>query len=375
MCDSFQRNGAIGHTDDSIRNREVLHSFESSKLVRLLFKLPAFQNTISGRTKRGELLGQLAAVAMTVFAVALRFLLDPMLPPGFPYLTFFPSVIITGFVWGIFPAVTGAILSGFAAWYWFIPPVGSFSLGSQSITALLFYVIVVAIDMILLQLALYTAGSQVRAHRALASALEFQQVVANEVDHRLKNLLATVSGLVSLSQKHAATPAELATQIRHRVNAMSHSVALLRDTAQGTKAGVREAALASLLPLGVQDGERLKLDGSTEALTANGIIPLNMIFHELGTNAIKYGALSDDGGTVLIRWRVNTSENGRRLLEIVWVEQGGPSVAEPTRSGFGSELLSRITRSMGGSCEFDFRTSGLIATITMDCTNTLVVAD
>jgi two-component sensor histidine kinase len=344
-------------------------------LTQLLFKLPAFHNTIAGRTKRGEVLGQLAAIAMTVASVVLRFLLDPMLPPGFPYLTFFPVVIITGFVWGIYPALTAALLSGCAAWYWFIPPFGSFAVNVQSVTALIFYAIVVGVDIVLLQLALHTAGSQVRARQALASALQFQQVVAQEVDHRLKNLLATVSGLISLSQKHAATPADLATQLRHRVNAMSHSIALLRDTAQGVKAGLREAALASLLPLGIRDGERLHLDGGTEALTANGIIPLNMIFHELGTNAVKYGALSNEDGSVRIQWRVNGAEDGRRLLEIVWTEQDGPSVVQPTHSGFGTELLTRMARSMGGGTAFDYRASGLVATITMDCTNTLIMAD
>ncbi|MCJ8520586.1 K+-sensing histidine kinase KdpD [Pseudorhizobium tarimense] len=139
-------------------------------------------------------------MAVRGLALLARFAADPYLPPGFPYLTFFPAIIITGFVFGIYPALTCAILCGTSAWYWFIPPFNSFVVDGQTVTALLFFLVVVGINLGLPQLALSAYASQVRARDELTRAHEMQQVVSQEFDHRIKNLLATVSGLISLSQ-------------------------------------------------------------------------------------------------------------------------------------------------------------------------------
>lgn len=369
---SAHQSNTLNHpvTKAAVRAR-IARPSAASSMVELLLRLPAFTHAVNGETRRGMAYGLVAAVAMTLLSMGARFLLDPMLPPGFPYLTFFPSIIITGFVWGIIPAACSAVLSGLAAWYWFIPPYGSFNLDAQSVTALVFYVVVVVIDLGLLQLALHTAGSQARAQIALASALQLQQVVSEEVDHRLKNLLATVNGLISLSQKHATSPAELGEQLRQRVNAMSHSVALLRGAAHGAKTGVRDVVLSTLQPLGISLGERLNLDGKDEILSPNGIIPLNLILHELGTNSVKYGALSGQVGSVLVKWNVSDSEDCRGLMRLCWSERGGPKAVKPTRTGFGTELLNRMARSLGGVCDFEFEEVGLTVTITMNCTQML----
>jgi two-component sensor histidine kinase len=331
-----------------------------------LLRLPAFRNVVHGNTIAGMVAGQAAAIGIAAFALLARFLLDPYLPPGFPYLTFFPAVVITGFVWGIYPAITSGILSGLAAWYWFIPPRVGFVIDSQALTALVFYLVVITIDLGLLQLALYALRSQVKAQQALSDALQLQKVVSDEVDHRLKNLLATVSGLISLSQKHAATPAELADQLRKRIVAMNNSVALLRGVVHGEQASIRAAILAALEPLGISDGQRLTLEGPNLILGANGIIPLNLILHELATNALKYGALSNQAGTVLVEWTLVPSDEGNPLFHLVWTERLGPPTTAPSRSGFGTELLNRMSRTLGGGCSFDFDSAGLTARMTMD---------
>ncbi len=343
------------------------HDPDGSGLVRALMRLPSFDGAINGRTTRGTLIGYTAAVAMSIIALFVRFMLDPVLPPGFPYLTFFPAVIVTGFIWGVLPAVLSAALSGLFAWYWFIPPYGGFAIDVRSITALVFYVIVVAVDLGLLKLALYTAASQAKAHRALAAALETQEVVSQEVDHRLKNLLATVSGLISLSQKHAASPAELGSQLRERVNAMSHSVTLLRSSVDRTTTGVRDVIVSTLGPLGISPGERLVLEGDESILDHNGIVSLNLIIHELGTNAMKYGAFSSDTGTVHVAWKATAAAGHHHALTLSWAEVDGPQVTAPTRRGFGSELLCRTARSLGGECVFEFAATGLVVRISMNC--------
>ncbi|MEQ8589674.1 MAG: HWE histidine kinase domain-containing protein [Roseitalea porphyridii] len=340
-------------------------TYEQTGILRLLFALPAFRNAVHGPVSSGMAIGQLAAVGMTSVALVLRFYLDPLLPPGFPYLTFFPCVVITGFVWGIFPAITAGILSGLASWYWFIQPLDSFSINGPAATALAFYVFVIATDIGLLFLALRALGAQVRAHEALTTALEMQQLVSAEVDHRLKNLMATINGLVSMLHKHASTPGELADQLRQRINGLGHSITLLRGVVEGERISLRKAIQSTLEPLGLMESERVALEGPQLTISPNGLIPLNLILHELGTNAVKHGAFSNQSGTIRLIWDVLIPEDGESVLSLVWNERAGPDLRPPERTGFGTELLDRMSRSLGGDCELTFDGEGLTARLSM----------
>lgn len=371
MWDAAQPEHAARNSLSSKTEANKATRTDVSYFLQALLRLPAFQSTGKDRRIRLVIIGQLAAVAITAVATAARFQLDPFLPPGFPYLTFFPCVVITGFIWGLSPALTCAILSGLAAWYWFIPPFGGFTLTSQSVVALLFYFVVVGIDLILLQLALYTVRSQVRTQMALRQALDFQEMVSGEADHRLKNLFATVNGLIALSQKYAATPAELASQLRERIGAMAHSVALIRGAAHGTNPSLSTVVTASLRALGTDEGERITFDGGDTIIDGRAIVPLNLIFHELGTNSLKYGALSSDAGTVGIAWNVLASASSGDILRLVWTERNGSAAVEPTRSGFGTVLINRMSQSLGGGCDFSYLETGLVVTIVMDSAGVL----
>tara|TARA_R110002020_G_scaffold14638_23_gene51887 strand:- start:577 stop:1647 length:1071 start_codon:yes stop_codon:yes gene_type:complete len=344
---------------------------EETSARRLLFALPAFRHAAYGPTRSSLIVGQFAAVAMTAVALALRFYLDPMLPPGFPYLTFFPTVVITGFVWGIYPAITAGVLSGLAAWFWFIQPSGSFALDGPAATALVFYVFVIATDIGLLFLALRALGAQVRAHEALANALQLQRLVSQEVDHRLKNLMATVSSLISMLQKHASTPKELGDQLRERIHALSHSIGMLRGAVDGEKISLRDAVHAALEPLGLSDRSRVRLEGPDVTVSSNGLIPLNLILHELGTNSLKHGAFSNGSGMLRLTWNVTDPEEDAPMLHLAWLERSGPAAIPPARTGFGTELLNRMSRSLGGACEFVFDAEGLTARISMQCSHVL----
>ncbi len=291
-----------GHAERRMRAERLAE--RNHRLVQLLSRLPAFRSTTELPT-RGELVtAYVLSLVIEAFAIAIRFAVDDFLPPGFPYLTFFPAVILTGFCFGIRPALMNAVISAAVAWYFFIGPVGTFDLTLQSITALAFFFLVIGIDLGLLQLLLAAYSTQVKVRDELARNLQLQQLVSEEVDHRMKNLLATTSGLISLSQRHAATPKELGTQLRQRIQAMGHSINLLRGSLHGGKADMREAILAALEPLGLAEGERLAFDGPPLSLNGATIISLSLICHELGTNALKYGALSVEGGRILVSWRI-----------------------------------------------------------------------
>jgi two-component sensor histidine kinase len=344
---------------------------DETRLEPFLLALPAFRNSVYGTASSSLLLGQAASLAATAVALLLRFLLDPLLPPGFPFLTFFPAVLITGFIWGTYPAITSAVLSGLAAWYWFVAPFGSFALDAHAATALVFYVFIVATNIGLLSLALYALGAQVRSRQALSKALQLQEVISEEVDHRLKNIMATLGGLISLLQKHVSTPAQLGERLRHKITALSRSIDLLRGAAHGEEITMTAAIHAVLDPLGVTDQKRLTLNGPDLVISANGVIPLNLILHELGTNSLKHGAFSDQSGVVSIEWSVVPSEDEGAMLHLIWTESAGPATAPPKHSGFGTELLNRMSLSMGGQCTLSFEPQGLTARVTLDCANML----
>lgn len=358
-----------GHAERRMRAERLAE--RNHRLVQLLSRLPAFRSTTELPT-RGELVtAYVLSLVIEAFAIAIRFAVDDFLPPGFPYLTFFPAVILTGFCFGIRPALINAVISAAVAWYFFIGPVGTFDLTLQSITALAFFFLVIGIDLGLLQLLLAAYSTQVKVRDELARNLQLQQLVSEEVDHRMKNLLATTSGLISLSQRHAATPKELGTQLRQRIQAMGHSINLLRGSLHGGKADMREAILAALEPLGLAEGERLAFDGPPLSLNGATIISLSLICHELGTNALKYGALSVEGGRILVSWRIVPAtgadeDAADEMIELVWKEIGGPPVGSPSRQGFGTELVTRMASSFGGGpSQMDYAPDGLVVRLSM----------
>lgn len=344
---------------------------QDDRLGRLLSRVPAFQDTLIPPSRIRRMLGYVYSVVIAVLATVVRFAIEPLLPPGFPYLTFFPAVIITGFFIGMRPAILSAVLCGIAAWYWFIAPANSFAVSAQSITALAFYAGVVAVDLGLLQLALEGYRAQRRTRDALAQTLQMQQVVSDEVDHRMKNLLATVSGLISLSKRHAATPADLATNLQSRLLAMGESVKVLRGSLHSETADISDTLRSGLNTLGLTDGERLVLAGPRLALNGTTVVALNLIMHELGTNAIKYGALSSEQGRVRIEWSAPQQTGDRRIIEVVWTERNGPPPPAPTRRGFGSELVTRMSASLGDESVFEYAEEGLTVRLRLDAERVL----
>ncbi len=123
---------------------------------------------------------------------------------------------------------------------------------------------------------------------------------------------------------------------------------------------MRELLSASIAPYMGAGSERIVLRGEDIVLRQRAVLTLAMAFHELTTNAAKYGALSVPCGLIEIRWQVRDDDGSRPLLRIEWVEQGGPAVAEPQQRGFGSKLIEgSIAAELGGSARLAFKPAGL----------------
>lgn len=179
---------------------------------------------------------------------------------------------------------------------------------------------------------------------------EARSLLAREVDHRAKNALAVAQALVSLTR--ADTAEELAETIKGRISALARAHSLLSQSRwQG-------APLAQLIHdelSAYAKEERFVLEGPPLTTSADAVQSLSLMFHELATNALKYGALSKPEGSVRVAWSFSGAN-----LDISWEESGGPEVKAPTASGFGSKLLRQVAvRQLNSQIDFDWRREGL----------------
>lgn len=195
------------------------------------------------------------------------------------------------------------------------------------------------------------------------AAEQRQKLLIDELNHRVKNTLATVQSLVSQTARGAPTPEAFRESFEGRLIALSKAHDQLTRH-HWESAGLREILSASVAPYVGAGPERIVLRGEDIVLRPRAVLTLAMAFHELTTNAAKYGALSLPGGRIEIRWQVAGGEHP--LLRIDWVEQKGPVVSEPQRRGFGSKLIEgSIAAELGGSARLAFERSGVRCEITI----------
>jgi PAS domain S-box-containing protein len=187
---------------------------------------------------------------------------------------------------------------------------------------------------------------------------EQQKLLLDELNHRVKNTLATVQSIAAQTLRTDPEPRAFREAFEARLMALSATHDLLTATSW-RGASLRDVLSVEFQPHGagryVFDGPDVELS-STEALT------LGLLFHELATNAAKYGALSTPEGCITVSWRV-AGEGRDRELHLHWAETGGPPVSPPTRRGFGSRLIERsLRRDLDGEATLEFRPEGLRCT-------------
>lgn len=195
-----------------------------------------------------------------------------------------------------------------------------------------------------------------KASQELQARGERQAVMINELNHRVKNTLATVQALARQTfGKLDAGPVEIFTD---RLIALSAAHDLLTRTAW------READLGELFQVCLRaHGDRIEALGPAVSLDSHKAVALSMVFHELATNSAKYGALSVPGGRVRIDWKIDPF--AEQLL-LAWVETGGPAVMAPGKLGFGTRLIDgSVRRELRGTPVFDFRSEGLVFKATL----------
>ena len=195
----------------------------------------------------------------------------------------------------------------------------------------------------------------------LRAAVAEQEMLTAEMSHRVKNLFSVVDAMIHISKRSADSVADFATILSGRLHALAAAHALIRHSfsagPQPSAPTLQALAHAILKPYEAADGKRFGVAGDEITLGERSATSLALVFHELATNAAKYGALSKDEGRVSVSW-----ERQDDILNIQWREGGGPSIeAEPSQTGFGSALARNTIHRLGGTFALNWREQGLVA--------------
>ena len=201
----------------------------------------------------------------------------------------------------------------------------------------------------------FGAASDITARR---QAEEHLRLVINELNHRVKNNLAMIQAIGAQTFRNTEDIAKAQASFTARLQALAKANDLLTDE-HWVDASLQEAIRSALQPHRPDNRARCVVEGPSVRLSAKTAISLSMAFHELATNAVKYGAWSNDIGAVSVTWRVDETDDARRLM-LEWRESGGPTVQPPKRRGFGSRLVERgLAAELDGEVHMSFDPAGL----------------
>lgn len=200
------------------------------------------------------------------------------------------------------------------------------------------------------------------------AAEERQALLMAELDHRVRNILASIQAMVSLTSQGAQTKEEYVKRLHGRIAAMARTHGLLNQQ-KWKGASLQRLIEDELTPYG-QRPESVVIQGEPPNFILRPRVALNLslVLHELATNAAKYGALSVPAGLVTVSWKLGR-KNGESCLHLQWREENGPAVAKPIRTGFGSTLVkSALAGEPKASASLDFDPKGVICRIELPLT-------
>lgn len=196
-------------------------------------------------------------------------------------------------------------------------------------------------------------------------AEEARQLLLRELNHRVKNLFAIISGMITMTAKGATSPHAMAETLRGRLHALARAHELIRSaiTSDVDAAGATtvQDLVSSVMAPHLTPGEnQLLISGHAVRLGVSSATSLAFVLHELATNAAKYGALSVPEGHVKIEWRIDGEH-----IKLTWLESNGPFIENPPqKTGFGTQLAHMsASGQLGGSISFDWIRSGVVITL------------
>ena len=193
---------------------------------------------------------------------------------------------------------------------------------------------------------------------------ERQRLLLRELNHRVKNTLATVQALATQTVRHARQPSEFLEAFGARLQALGVAHNLLSDR-EWRGIGIGELVQIEVKPFDSTERPRMTISGADLLLTPDQAVGLGLILHELASNALQYGSLSVASGRVDLTWKAEGKRGAGRLV-LTWRESGGPQVEPPDRHGFGSILIRRsLAKVISSEVTHEFRPEGVFAEISM----------
>lgn len=294
------------------------------------------------------------AVAAFGAAVVLRFVSDHALPAGFPYLTFFPAVILTAFFGGLGPGILCAVLSGLAAWYWFIPPFAGFAVNTSVGIALGFYAFIVTVDIVLIHVT-HQALENLQRERTVSRGLYDQQrAMFQELQHRVANNMQFVGSLLALQKRKVTDHPEAAAafdEARSRLDTIARVHRRLYDPETVSLPIERYLQDLSDDVVNTSSG-RAKVICQVEAtgvkFELTQLTTLSLIVVEALTNALKHAFVDRDAGQINISL-VPTPE-GR--FQLVIADDGvgfDQAVDLQSARSLGQRIMQSLASQLGGS--------------------------
>lgn len=238
---------------------------------------------------------------LAILALLIRLVADDLLPPGFPYVTFFPAVILTSFLFGVPLGTISALLCGVFAWYFFIPPTGTMPLHGGAALALGFYVFVVSTDILLVHW-MQRANQRFAAERERSRALaETRELLFRELQHRVSNNLQVTAALLTLQKRHVRDESARAAleEASRRVSVIGRISRQLYAADGGLKP-LRELLDPLCAEVIDASGKRIvaTVDDGGNALSSDVSVPVALIVAESIANAIEHGVGARDEGRI-----------------------------------------------------------------------------
>ncbi len=197
------------------------------------------------------------------------------------------------------------------------------------------------------------AGMEAAEHEA---AQRLQRLLMEELHHRMKNMLATIVGITSQTLRAAETLEQGRLAISNRLVAMGRAQDLLLRASE-TGAELADVISAAIEPFDSQEARQFDVHNTQIEIGPGAILPLTMSLNELCTNAVKYGALSNETGRVSI---TSTVDEKTQLFTLTWRETGGPAVQEPTRRSFGTRLIGALATQLHGEVRVRYEPAGIV---------------
>jgi two-component sensor histidine kinase len=291
-------------------------------------------------TERPSSLGEdlMWGVAAALAGVILRMIFWIPLGDNVPFVTFFPAIVLASLFGGPRGGALCLVIGVAFVWYFFIPPSGQWIRGPLQIGLLAVFAFFGALIVLLMSLFRH-------ALREVSRLRARQEILTDELQHRIKNAMAVVQSIANQTLKSTGGGAAFEAAFSNRLKALSNAHARL-GAGRWDAADIRDLVSDALAPFGGSGEGRIEASGPNLLIASEQALSLTLCLHELATNAAKHGALSTPEGRLKIVWSAGPNDG---VVRFAWREFDGPSVKKPKRVGFGARLLESAMSQHGGN--------------------------